>query len=349
MSEHIDNVKRAIEFKKPAYLPMETNHVPHIYNAYHTLCPDEVQFIPGTEDFDSFWPLTYSWFFEEIGKNEQNETIYLDQFGTKLKIPNNMNSTYALLEHPLEKSSNYKEYKFPDPKNIEKKYTELKKVVDKYYPDRFFNGFIDPGFYLTTNLILGIQNFFMKVATDIDLVIDIYEKAIDYYKQIAVYFKNAGAHMITVIEDWGQNSGMVINPIVWRNEFKPRLKKFYKYVHDLGLYTSICMDGNTESIHKDLLDMGIDLFFIPDVNTTGIKKLKENLAGKICLKTSIDMLDTLATGTPAEVKKEADELVRELSTPDGGFICEVVKWYRPEYNDANVAASVEAFNKYRKR
>ena len=41
----------------------------------------------------------------------------------------------------------------------------------------------------------------------------------------------------------------------------------------------------------------------------------------------------IAVGTPGEVKKEADELVRELSTPDGGFICEIVKWNACHYSE----------------
>ncbi|MHB1377676.1 MAG: hypothetical protein ACYCXB_09710 [Candidatus Humimicrobiaceae bacterium] len=53
MSVHIENVKKALEFKKPDYLPMETNHIPGIYNAYHTLDLETVKFIPGTENFDA--------------------------------------------------------------------------------------------------------------------------------------------------------------------------------------------------------------------------------------------------------------------------------------------------------
>ena len=56
MSDHIEVVKRAIEFRSPDYLPMEIIDVPHVYNAYHTLDPDTVEFIPGTENFDSLWP-----------------------------------------------------------------------------------------------------------------------------------------------------------------------------------------------------------------------------------------------------------------------------------------------------
>ena len=68
MSDHIDVVKRAIEFKKPDYLPMEIVDVPGVYNAYHTLDPESVEFIPGTENFDALWTNCYSWFHETVGQ-----------------------------------------------------------------------------------------------------------------------------------------------------------------------------------------------------------------------------------------------------------------------------------------
>ena len=101
MSDHIDVVKRAIEFNKPAYLPMEIIDVPGTYNAHHTLDPNTVKFIPGTETFDALWPCCYSWFFETIGKTPEGEDIKKDQFGTVITIPHDDTSVYALREHPL--------------------------------------------------------------------------------------------------------------------------------------------------------------------------------------------------------------------------------------------------------
>jgi uroporphyrinogen decarboxylase len=110
----------------------------------------------------------------------------------------------------------------------------------------------------------------------------------------------------------------------------------------------LLIDGNYGQILDDLPDMEIDVFTTVDVNMTGIELLKEKLKGKICLKATVDMQRTLPLGTPDEVEKEAQELVNNLNTPDGGFICEVVRWYRPSYRDENVLASVRAFNRFRK-
>jgi hypothetical protein len=347
MSTHIEVIKNAIEFKKPDYLPMETNHIPHIYNAYHTLDPATVEFIPGTENFDSLWPLCYSWVQKEIGKTDKGESIRKDQFGTTLKIPMDFNSTYILLEHPLKDKNSLEGYEFPDPDDLDPWFEDFAKIISERYPDRFLNAYIDAGIFLTTMMLIGTNDFYLKLATDLNFVVEVYEKLAQYYKKIALKYMKAGAHMITVIEDLGQNTGMVMNPAVWRKNFKPILHDFYRFVHENNMYTSLCIDGDTKDIHEDILKMDIDMFFMPDVNTTGIASLVDNLKGKICLKAPVDMLTTLASGTPEQVEKEAVDIVESLSSKSGGFVCEVVRWHRPEYKDENVMASVRGFNKFR--
>ena len=347
MSMHIETIKRAIEFKRPEYLPMETPHVPYIYNAYHTLDPVKINFITGTENFDSLWPLCYSWVHEEIGKTEKGESLRKDQFGTLLKIPNDLNSAYILLEHPLSGKDSLDDYKFPDPDDLDHWFDNFGTIIAERYSDRFLNAYIDAGIFLTTMMLTGTNEFYLKLATNLNFITEVYERATEYYKKIALKFKKAGAHMITVIEDLGQNTGLVMNPDTWRKNFKPILNNFYKFVHENGMYTSLCIDGDAKVIHEDILEMEVDMFFVPDVDTTGIQSLADNLKGKICLKAPVDMMGTLATGTPEQVEKAAIEIVESLNSKNGGFVCEVIKWYRPEYKEENVLASIKGFNRYR--
>lgn len=347
MSEHIEVVKKAIEFKKPDYLPMEIINVPGIYNAYHTLDPNEVKFVPGTENFDSLWPCCYSWFHEVIGKTPEGETLKKDQFGTVIKTPLDNNSTYALLEHPLKNRDSLSDYKFPDPDDTDPYYEKLGRVIREKYSDRFIDARIDAGIFLTTQFLFGPEEFLLKLATDTKFVVDVYEKVMEYYKKLVPKYKKAGAHMITAIEDIGSTNSLLINPEMWRKYFKPIIKKFCRYVHDEGLYTGICIDGNSKDVLNDLLDMELDVFTVLDIKITGLNTIKDKLKGKICIKASVDMQSTLALGSPAQVEKDAVELVENLNTPEGGFICEVVRWHRPEYPSANVIASAKAFNKYR--
>ncbi len=349
MSEHIDVVKNAIEFKSPDYLPMEVIDVPGIYNAYHTLDPNQVELVPGTEDFDSLWPCCYSWFHEPIGKTSEGEILKKDQFGTLLKTPSDSNSCYVLLEHPLAGKNSLDGYQFPNPDNTDPHYDKLGRVIKERYPDRFVDARIDAGIYLTTQFLFGFEELLLKTASNLHFVIEVYEAVMEYYKQLIPKYKKAGAHMISVIEDIGGTNGLIMNPDIWRKNFKPLTNKFIQAVHDAGLYAGLCIDGNSKDVLDDVLDMKVDVFTVFDIHTTGIETIRKKLRGKMCLKASVDMQCTLPSKSSQQVGQEAHELVANFNTPQGGFICEVVRWHRPSYPQSNVLASVEAFNKYRKR
>ena len=347
MPEHVDAVKRAIEFNKPPYLPMEIINVPGVYNAYHTLDPETVRFVPGSEDFDALWTCCYSWCHDVIGATPEGEILKKDQWGVVLKTPLDMNSAYMLLEHPLADDASLEGYEFPDPDATNPHYEKLGAAIRERYPDRFVNGYIDPGLFLTTQLLFGMQRFLLKVADDPNRVANVYERVMEYYRALVPKYKSAGAHMITVIEDLGGPDSLLINPAVWRSHFKPTLTKLFRYVHEQGLYTGILIDGNSRQVLDDLLDMHIDVLTVVDVNTTGLDLIKEKLAGKMCIKATVDMQTTLPSASPEHVAEEARRLVDAFHSPDGGFICEVVRWHRPEFPEPNVLASARAFNAYR--
>jgi hypothetical protein len=348
MDDHIEAMKKAIEFGKPSYLPMETIDVPFIYNAYHTLDPKTAEFVPGAERCDALWTNCYSWFWKEIKKTPEGERVCEDQFGTMLKIPRDMNSTYTVLKNPLADKNSLKGFEFPDPDDTEPHFNKLGETIKSRYNDRFIDGFIDAGIFLTTMFLFGEERFLINTVDNLGLVLEVYERVMEYYKSLVLKYKRAGAHMITEIEDIGGTGSLLINPGIWRKHFKPLTRKFFKFVHEQNLYTGMLIDGNCTPVLEDLPDMEIDVFNNFDNHVTGMRKIKDSLRGKMCVKATVDMQTTLPLGTPEEVSKEAHELVSAFNTPDGGFICEVVRWHRPSYPEKNVLASAHAFNEYRR-
>jgi hypothetical protein len=348
MSDHIEAVKRAIEFRRPDYLPMEIVDVPGVYNAYHTLDPDSVEFIPGTEDFDVIWPCCYSWQHTVTGKTSQGEILKEDQFGVKLKTPLDEKSAYVLVEHPLAGRDSLEGYELPDPDDLDPHFQRLGNTIREKYPDRFLSAKIDAGIFLTSQFLFGMEHFLMRIAGDPGLTAETYRRVADYYKHLVVKYKQAGAHMITVFEDVGGTHGLLLNPDDWRKYFKPALTDFYKFVHDQGLYTGILIDGNSGPILDDLREVGIDVFSVVDYMATGLERIRDKMKGKICINASVDMQHTLPSRPPKEIEREAEKLYEAFHSPDGGFTCTVVRWHRPEYPEENVAASVRGFNKYRR-
>ena len=344
---HIELMKNAIEFNKPEYLPMELVDVPKIYNAYGTLNPETVKFIPGTEDFDSAW-VTYHWTFAEE-KKEEDGILRRDEWGVLQKVPVDEKVAYIIVESPLSNRENLDDYTFPSSEINNAFFDRTEKIIKENYSDRFICGYIDPGPFLIAYNIFGYQTFFIKIVENINLVIDVIENIFEYQYTLIPKFKKIGAHMINVIDEIAGNNGLFFNPEIWKKHFKNYYEKLFKLIHQHNMYTGLLFDGDIRAILDDLLKIEIDVFQFAQPNVIGIKTIKEKIKGKRCVKCSVDMMNTLAYGTPKDVEKEAIELVENLNSPSGGFICNVLRWHRPEYPRENVISSVEAFNKYRKK
>ena len=344
---HIERVKRAIEFNKPDFLPMELVDVPKIYNAYGTLDPEKVKFIPGTEDFDSAW-VTYHWTFEYSGKTEKGEVLRRDEWGCLQKVPLDENSTYVILENPLRGKNNLEDYKFPSPEITAPFFEKTEKTIKENYADRFICGYIDPAAFLIAFNILGYEHLFIKIAEDPEFVAKIVGSIFEYHHQLVAKWKKIGAHMVNLIDEFAGTSGMMFSPSLWRKYFKNFYQDLFKHIHQEGMYTGILLDGDIKPILDDLLEMEIDVLQFAELHSVGMEALQNRVKGKKCLKCMVDMKCVLATGTPEDVEKEARRMVGTLNTPQGGFICNVLRWYRPQYPEENVLSQVRTFNQYRR-
>ena len=346
MSGHIELVKKAIEFKRPDYLPLEVLDVPYLYDAYKTLDSKKVKLIPGTEDFDSIWVQGF-WFPEEIGKNDFGEALRKDEYGVITKVPKDMNSAYVILEEPLRGKNSLKDYKFPDKSSTRKYFDKFKKIIASRYSDRFINSHIDPAAFLTASFLMGTDELYLKMASDLNFVIEVIEQIFEYHYSLIEEFAKYGSHMVTYLDEFAGSTGMMFNPNIWRKYFKKYYCKFFKLVHEAGMYGSICLDGNFSDIIDDLLEMELDVIQCPETKAIGIDTLLNKVKGKKCIKCGVDMMHTLSLGKPEEVYSEAKKVVESLNSKNGGFISVVLRWHRPQYPMSNVMASVKAFKEFR--
>ncbi len=344
--DKIDTVRRAIEFKNPTYLPIELLDVPQIYTAYHTLDPETVEFIPGTEDFDAFW-LGYNWTLTELGETEEAEPLRKDEWGVLYKVPKDKSSAYVILENPLRGKEDLSEFDLPDISIAAPFFANVNEVIDRRYRDRFITGYIDPGPFLVAFAMLGYDNLLMKLIDDLPLIKELIRKIFDFQKKIVLLFKGIGAHMINLIDEIAGTGGLMFSPAVFVDEFLPMYKDFFAFVHEQNMYSGILFDGNISAIFEGIMSLETDCVQFMEPNDVGVKEIADYFKGKKCIRASVDMRDTLARATPEKVEEEAHRLVRSFNTREGGYMPVVIRWYRPTYPEANVLASVRAFNAYR--
>jgi uroporphyrinogen decarboxylase len=348
MSDHIDLVKNAIEFKKPDHLPLETPDLPGIYNHYYTKDENDVTLIPGAENFDSAWILG-SWFpCRQIGRNDYGEVVRIDEYGIESIVPkNDTTASYIISHSPLHGKNSLGEYKFPDPEWGNFFFENLEKQIKDRYYNRFISAHIDPAAFLMASFLMGTEYMYLKLADNVKFVVSIIEGIFDYHKKLIKKFKKAGVHMLTYLDEFASNQGMMFSPEIWRKYFKNFYKDWFKCVHEEGLYTGLGLDGNFVAIIDDILEMEVDVLQLFDTKSFGVDRLEGKVKGKICIKCGVDMSQTLFSGTAKEVELDAVEKVERLFTREGGFIAVALKWNRPESPKENYIAATRAFNKFR--
>jgi len=340
----VEAVKRAIEMTGPAYVPLEVVECPGVYDAYGTLDPGQVTLLPGTEDFDSI-QATYHWTFAEEDTNADGERLRRDEWGCLQRVPAGEESAYVVIEKPMIAGIDLTDYSWPDISLTEPFFARIAKARSAF-PDRFLCGYIDPGPFLIAFNLMGYDGLLMNLYDDLDGVKAVVEGIVQYQVDLIRRWRRAGAHMINFIDEFAGSNGLMLSPDVWRKHFKPFFARLIREVKEQGMYCGFCLDGDVREVLPDFVDMGIDVLDVRQISGMGIAQVAELCSG-ICVKASIDMLTTLATGTPDEVRDEARALVEQFGQRNGGFIAMTLQWHRPTYPVANVAASIEGFNEFR--
>ena len=346
MTDHIELMKKAIEFRGPEYPPVEVMEVPGLYDQYGLTDPEKAKPIPGTEDFDAV-DAYYSYTYFDRGRNEQGRPLRETEWGFMEMLPEDKYD-YFIVKYPLANWNNLKHYHFPDASITDDFFARMKRIIREKYSDRFITAYIDPGPFLTLSYITGWENLLASMHTDLDKVKYVLDGIISYHEELAKRWKDAGAHMVQYFDEFASQEGMLLSPVMFKKHLKPFYKRIFGCIHELGMYTGCGLDGKTLEIVPDMKEAGMDVFDCRQPRLMGIDNLAKICQGRLCVKTTIDMQRTLPLGTREEIFEEAQELVTKLGGRKGGFIALLVRWAVLEYPEENVITSAEAFNRFRR-
>jgi len=340
---HIERVRRAIEFDTPDRLPVEIHDVPHLYDAYGTVDPASIQFVPGVEDADSI-RVTYHWTFTDAGQNAQGETLRRDEWGCLQRVPESPLVAYDVIEKPLAERGAADDYEFPDPSVSDPFFERTEAVIAEHYPGRFVCGYVDPGPLLVAFNLMSYDGLLMRLYDDLDEVVYVVSKIVEFQKGIIDRWAQIGVPMVSIIDEFAGTDGLMFSPDVWREHFAGFYEGIFRHIQGHGMLAGCLFDGDITAILDDYLAMKPDVVEIMQPNLIGIDAWAERLRGKVAAKASVDMMTTLARGTASDCRAEAKHLTDALSTPEGGFMGISLRWHRPQYPAENVAAVAEAWS-----
>ena len=120
-------------------------------------------------------------------------------------------------------------------------------------------------------------------------------------------------------DDWGQQHGLIMGPVRWREFFKPRLAQMYARVREHGLPVSIHSCGDITEILPDLIEIGVSAISPLQGEVFDFEVLKREYGRDLSFWGGVSTQQTLPYGTPEDVIAEAKRAVRVLGR-GGGYI-----------------------------
>jgi uroporphyrinogen decarboxylase len=160
-----------------------------------------------------------------------------------------------------------------------------------------------------------------------------------FYCQLLTAWAETDVDALMIMDDWGAQQSLLINPELWVQIFKPLYKDYIDIAHAHGKKIFMHSDGNILQIIPHLIDLGLDA-----VNSQlfcmGMDKL-EKYSGKITFWGEMDRQHLLPFGSVEDIE-EAVTSVRSSLWRKGGCIaqCEFGPGAKPE----NVSAVFSAWN-----
>ena len=145
-------------------------------------------------------------------------------------------------------------------------------------------------------------------------------------------------------DDYGQQTGMIMSPSLWRDFFKPYLARTFAPIKAKGLPVILHSCGNILDILDDLVEIGLDCYQTVQPEIYDLKELKKRFGGRLAFYGAISTQQFLPFAAPDEVKTKVKETISDLGK-NGGYICAPTHQVPADVPPENIMAMIEALRK----
>jgi len=251
---------------------------------------------------------------------EDQENINLTPFGIKRE-----GYGYGMaVNHPLSSSEKGEidSYSWPDPGRVD--LSACRKDAEKYFNDYAILGGDWSPFWHDLIDLLGMENMFIKMYMEPELVHSILERIVEYYLEVNMRIFEEAADLFDIFfigNDFGSSTGSLIDVGLFDIFIKPQLERLVSLGHAYNLKVMLHCCGGFRELIPSMIDSGLDGVHAiqPSCRGMELKKLKYDFGDKIVFNGCIDSHHVLINGSPDFVRNETLKTM-DIMKPGGGFI-----------------------------
>ncbi|MCM8816773.1 MAG: uroporphyrinogen decarboxylase [Candidatus Omnitrophica bacterium] len=165
----------------------------------------------------------------------------------------------------------------------------------------------------------GMENLLMAMVVDKKFIHKLFDRIMEYNLKILEKFCNFDVDGVMFGDDWGQQTGLIMGPHLWREFIEPRIKQMYGFAKSKGKYVFIHSCGKVDELFPSLIEAGLDVFnpFQPEV--MDVFEMKKRFGSQLSFYGGISTQKLLPYGTVQETRDQVRRLLDEIGK-NGGYI-----------------------------
>lgn len=309
-----ERVKASLTFSNPDRAPRDLWALPHVILFQMAEYNKVVERYPL--DFETS-QLSPGWSYEVV-KNTAQKGSYTDDWGSIWYVGEP--GVIGEVKKPaIDDWSKLRKFKPPYHLIKSRNISYINKSCEK--SDKFMLSDVTARPFERLQFLRGTENLFIDIAYDRSEFHKLLRIVHEFYLEDIENWCKTGVDGIVIMDDWGKNDGLLINPKIWREIFKPLYKDYCNIIHNTGKFTFFHTDGDTEEIFGDFIDVGIDAIN-SQLFTMNIEEICKKYKGKITFWGEIDRQNILPFGTSDDVRKAVMRVRKVLDDGKGGVIAQ---------------------------
>ncbi len=267
----------------------------------------------------------------------------LDPYGGKPKQSHNQPGIFADCEDVSEVEKVY----WPDPKYIDVE--DLKERIAPWKDEyAIFTGIWAP-FFHNVGDYFGMDNYFVKMYTNPDVVEAVTEHIVDFYVGANERIFEAVAEDADFCffgNDFGTQLNIFVSPEQFRKFILPSFRRITDQAHRFGLKVALHSCGSIYRVIPDLIDAGVEALHPIQAKAANMdaETLQREFGDDLCFIGGVDTQAILNHGTPEDVRAEVRRVVDVFQ--NGIVISPSHEAILPDVPPANVEAMFDEARKY---
>ncbi len=329
-------MKRALYFQKP-------DRIPHYL-------PDgkenDIRWLaPWTVGTNSMPPDIQTWKnFGEIDKR-------IDAWGVTWERPAGKQGNMGQAKtYPIIDISQQANYQFPD-RNNPTYYINHKKSIDEN------NKSTNPKYALgvmgfsslneAVHNIIGLEKMFLSYYEHPDDLKSLIARFAEQQRESIRLLAELGCDGVMGYDDWGLQNRLMIKAELLEEFFLPHYRKNWALAHELGMDIWLHSCGYIIEILPMFIEAGLNVIQMDQQENMGLENLAEQVGGRLAFWCPVDIQNTLANGSIADIEIYVQKMMMTIGGFNGGLIS--MAYTTPEAIDLapeKVNAMCAAFRKF---